>query len=149
MLCRGRFGNRRAVAGSGFIVESDGLVLTNSHVIRGALRGGGGVSVTTSDGTRLPGVVEHADRESDVAIVRVRSSAPLPTVPLGSSAGLRPGEFCIALGAPLGLSNSVSMRKSGMCSSTSSRTSPSVTSMPRSRRAEAMKGDMYQPRYSL
>ena len=96
------------IAGSGFIVESDGLVLTNSHVVRGALRGGGGVSVTTSDGTRLPGVVEHADRESDVAIVRVRSSVPLPTVPLGSSAGLRPGEFCIALGAPLGLSNSVS-----------------------------------------
>ncbi len=51
------------------------------------------ITVTLSDGvTKLPGVVEHADAISDIAIVRVQSAAPLPCVTLGSSAELRPGE---------------------------------------------------------
>ena len=55
--------------------------------------GAANITVTLSDGvTKLPGVVEHADAISDIAIVRVQSAAPLPCVTLGSSAELRPGE---------------------------------------------------------
>jgi len=93
-------------SGSGFIVHSSGVVLTNTHVVASS---GGQVVVTLSDGiTKLSGVVEHADTTSDIAVIRVRPKAPLPTVALGSSADLRPGEFVVALGAPLGLTNSVS-----------------------------------------
>ena len=69
--------------------------LARRHVVRDALMGGsaGNITVTLSDGvTKLPGVVEHADAISDIAIVRVQSAAPLPCVTLGSSAELRPGE---------------------------------------------------------
>ena len=97
-------------SGSGFVVESSGLILTNTHVVRDAMRSGGGtVSVTLSDGvSELRGVVQHADSVSDIAVVRVTPRAPLPAVKLGTSASLRPGEFVVALGAPAGLSNSVS-----------------------------------------
>jgi S1-C subfamily serine protease len=82
-------------SGSGFIVEEGGLVLTNTHVVQQAMLPGGGgtVTVTLSDGvTRLKGTVQHADTISDIAIVRVQARKPLPTVALGSSADLRPGE---------------------------------------------------------
>jgi len=96
-------------SGSGFVVDSSGLILTNTHVVRDAMRTGNSVKVTLSDGvTEYRGVVQHADAMSDVAIVRVRPSKPLATVRLGTSANLRPGEFVVALGAPAGLSNSVS-----------------------------------------
>ncbi|KAL3915064.1 MAG: hypothetical protein SGPRY_007389, partial [Prymnesium sp.] len=106
-------GNRRPFSavssGSGFIVQADGLILTNTHVVAQAAGGDGTITVTLSDGiTKLRGYVEHADRVSDIAVVRVQSRSPLPTVALGTSATLRPGEFVVALGAPLGLSNSVS-----------------------------------------
>ena len=102
-------------SGSGFVVDSSGLILTNCHVVSGALRsgrmlgGGAVVKVTLSDGvTEMRGEVTHADEASDIAIVRVRPSKPMATAKLGSSAALRPGEFVVALGAPAGLSNSVS-----------------------------------------
>ena len=100
-------------SGSGFVVDSSGIILTNSHVVSGALHssrmGSAAIRVTLSDGmTELRGVVEHADEASDIAIVRVQPNNPLPSVQLGTSANLRPGEFVIALGAPAGLSNSVS-----------------------------------------
>ena len=96
-------------SGSGFVVQADGLILTNYHVVQNAGRGGGSVKVTLADGvTELRGTVTHADAVADVAIVRVRPSHPLATVKLGTSANLRPGEFVVALGAPAGLSNSVS-----------------------------------------
>jgi len=95
-------------SGSGFIVDPAGLILTNTHVVREAAAQGGAVRVTLSDGATLRGVVETSDAVSDIAIVRVQPSAPLPSVTLGKSENLRPGEFVIALGAPLGLSNSVS-----------------------------------------
>lgn len=101
-------------SGSGFVVDSSGIILTNCHVVSGALRSGGpwggaSVKVTLNDGvTELRGEVTHADAASDIAIVRVRPSKPLATAKLGSSANLRPGEFVVALGAPAGLSNSVS-----------------------------------------
>ena len=94
-------------SGSGFVIDSSGVIITNTHVVNAV---GRSVKVTLSDGvTELRGVVEHADEVSDVAIVRVNPSRPLATARLGESAKLRPGEFVVALGAPAGLSNSVSM----------------------------------------
>ena len=99
----------RESSGSGFIIDSKGLVLTNNHVVSGARLGDNVVTVTLSDGkTTLKGIVQHSDATSDIAVVRVQPQEPLPTVPLGTSAKLRPGEFVVALGAPAGLSNSVS-----------------------------------------
>mmetsp|Transcript_2400 Transcript_2400/g.6726 ORF Transcript_2400/g.6726 Transcript_2400/m.6726 type:complete len:405 (-) Transcript_2400:393-1607(-) len=96
-------------SGSGFVVDENGLVITNTHVVRDALSrfGGGAVSVTLSNGETLHGVVQHADPISDIAIVKVQAPRPLPAANLGSSAKLRVGEFVVALGAPAGLSNTV------------------------------------------
>ena len=97
-------------SGSGFIISEDGMVLTNTHVVRDAMSrfGGGAVSVTLSDGQTCQGVVQHADPVSDIAIVKLRTGRALPAVKMGSSAALRVGEFVVALGAPAGLTNSVS-----------------------------------------
>merc|ERR1719231_65711 len=65
-------------SGSGFIIDSSGLVLTNMHVVRDAMRYSSPVRVTLSlSGVELQGVVQHADANSDIAVIRVRSSKPL------------------------------------------------------------------------
>ena len=88
--------------GSGFITRSDGVVLTNAHVVEGASE----VTVTLPDGRSLPGKVLGGDPVTDVAVVKVTASR-LPVAPLGDSASLRPGEWAIAIGNPLGLDNTV------------------------------------------
>jgi Do/DeqQ family serine protease len=88
--------------GSGFIISPDGLILTNSHVVNGADT----VSVTFKDGREIQGRVVGQDPLTDVAVVRVQANN-LPTVKLGNSDSLRPGEWAIAIGNPLGLDNTV------------------------------------------
>jgi Do/DeqQ family serine protease len=88
--------------GSGFIISADGLILTNAHVVEGADT----VTVTMRDGRELSGKVLGADSLTDVAVVRVQGSN-LPTAPLGDSDSLKPGEWAIAIGNPLGLDNTV------------------------------------------
>ena len=88
--------------GSGFITRSDGVVLTNAHVVEGASE----VSVTLPDGRSFSGKVLGSDPLTDVAVVKVVASR-LPVAPLGDSAKLRPGEWAIAIGNPLGLDNTV------------------------------------------
>ncbi|MBD1825225.1 trypsin-like peptidase domain-containing protein [Cyanobacteria bacterium FACHB-DQ100] len=88
--------------GSGFIISSDGLILTNAHVVSGADT----VSVTMKDGRELRGKVVGQDSLTDVAVIRVQGSN-LPTVALGNSDTLKPGEWAIAIGNPLGLDNTV------------------------------------------
>lgn len=90
--------------GSGFITRSDGLLLTNAHVVEGA----GSVSVTLPDGRSFPGKVLGADPLTDVAVVKVAAQG-LPVAPLGNSASVRPGEWAIAIGNPLGLDNTVTL----------------------------------------
>ncbi len=88
--------------GSGFIIKSDGLVLTNAHVVNGADT----VTVTLKDGRDFTGRVLGRDELTDVAVVKIQASN-LPIVNTGNSEQLRPGEWAIAIGNPLGLDNTV------------------------------------------
>lgn len=90
-------------AGSGFIVSADGTILTNAHVVEGADK----VTVTLNDGRRLTGKVLGKDTLTDLAVVKVDAGKNLPTVALGDSDKLRPGEWVIAVGNPLGLDHTV------------------------------------------
>ncbi|KAB8333115.1 PDZ domain-containing protein [Scytonema tolypothrichoides VB-61278] len=88
--------------GSGFIVSSDGRILTNAHVVDGAQT----VRVRLKDGRSFEGKVLGTDPVTDVAVIQIQASG-LPTVRLGNSDQLTPGEWAIAIGNPLGLDNSV------------------------------------------
>ena len=91
-------------AGSGFILSADGKIVTNAHVVDGADR----VKVTLKGGRVLDGKVIGIDRVTDVAVLQVNAQN-LPTVKLGNSARLIPGEWTIAIGNPLGLDNTVTV----------------------------------------
>jgi Do/DeqQ family serine protease len=88
--------------GSGFIISNDGLILTNSHVVNGA----DSVTVLLKDGRMLKGKVLGQDSLTDVAVVKIQANN-LPVVQMGDSNQLRPGEWAIAIGNPLGLDNTV------------------------------------------
>lgn len=88
--------------GSGFIVSADGRVVTNAHVVEGADT----VKVTLKDGRTLDGKVVGIDPVTDVAAIKINATG-LPTVKLGHSKDLVPGEWAIAIGNPLGLDNTV------------------------------------------
>ncbi|HEY9812649.1 MAG TPA: HhoA/HhoB/HtrA family serine endopeptidase [Candidatus Sericytochromatia bacterium] len=88
--------------GSGFIISSNGQILTNAHVVAGADT----VSVTLKDGRTMQGKVLGVDPVTDVAVIKINGSN-LPAVRLGNSEQLKPGEWAIAIGNPLGLDNTV------------------------------------------
>ncbi|XP_024083575.1 serine protease HTRA2, mitochondrial isoform X1 [Cimex lectularius] len=91
--------------GSGFIVKEDGLILTNAHVVMG--RESGEVNVKLHDGSVYKGVVEDVDMKGDLATVRINAKQKLPVLSMGSSSKIRPGEWVVAMGSPLSLSNTV------------------------------------------
>ncbi|WP_228035519.1 HhoA/HhoB/HtrA family serine endopeptidase [Oculatella sp. LEGE 06141] len=88
--------------GSGFIVNADGRVITNAHVVDGADT----VQVTLKDGRTFAGKVLGADPVTDVAVIKIDAN-DLPTVQITNSDNLQPGEWAIAIGNPLGLDNTV------------------------------------------
>ena len=88
--------------GSGFIVSSDGLILTNAHVVRGAKE----VTVKLTDRREFSAKVLGADPKTDVAVLRIEAKN-LPTVSLGKTADLRVGDWVLAIGSPFGLKNTV------------------------------------------
>ncbi|MGH8000240.1 MAG: HhoA/HhoB/HtrA family serine endopeptidase [Brasilonema sp.] len=88
--------------GSGFIMSTDGRILTNAHVVDGADT----VKVTLKGGRTYQGKVLGRDELTDVAVVKIQADN-LPTVTIGNSDQLQPGEWAIAIGNPLGLDNSV------------------------------------------
>lgn len=89
-------------SGSGFIINSSGKILTNSHVVDGA----DSVTVTLKDGRTFDGKVLGEDPVTDVAVIKIEANN-LPVLPLGNSDTLKPGEAVIAIGNPLGLNNTV------------------------------------------
>jgi serine protease Do len=90
-------------SGSGFIIDSSGVIMTNAHVVEGAER----VIVKLEDGRELNATEWHADRWSDVAIVRVDVDEPLPSVPLGDSDQMEIGDWVLALGNPFDVGTTV------------------------------------------
>ncbi len=90
--------------GSGFIFDSAGLIVTNAHVVDGATQ----VTVTLKDGSQYQGEVLGADPLTDLAVVQIDADN-LPQVAIGNSDALRPGEWAIAIGNPLGLDNTVTV----------------------------------------
>ena len=88
--------------GSGFILNADGQILTNAHVVEGVKT----VQVTLRDGRSFPGKVVGVDSVTDVAVVKIEAT-DLPVVRLGSTDNLAPGQWAIAIGNPLGLDNTV------------------------------------------
>jgi S1-C subfamily serine protease len=88
--------------GSGFIISNNGQILTNAHVVEGADT----VNVTLKDGRSFQGKVMGVDPVTDVAVVKIEANN-LPTAAMGNSDQLKPGEWAIAIGNPLGLDNTV------------------------------------------
>ncbi|MEC4985168.1 MAG: HhoA/HhoB/HtrA family serine endopeptidase [Oscillatoria sp. PMC 1068.18] len=90
--------------GSGFILSSDGSLITNAHVVEGADK----VKVTLKDGQVFEGEVLGSDSVTDIAVIKI-NGRDLPTVELGKAENLTPGEWAIAIGNPLGLDNTVTV----------------------------------------
>ncbi len=95
-------GDGTSVLGSGFILQPDGVILTNRHVIEGARA----VRVKLADGREIPAQVIGSDATTDIALLRV-SAGRLPALRLGSSDEVAVGDPVIAIGKPLGLGKSV------------------------------------------
>ena len=105
---RRRFGNRReqvAGAGSGFIVDQSGIIVTNNHVVGHADK----IVVSLTDGRQLPARVIGRDELTDVAVIKVESKEPLPSVGWGDSRKAEVGDWILAAGNPFGLGGSVSV----------------------------------------
>ncbi len=91
--------------GSGVIVRSDGLILTNFHVVQAAQE----INATLVSGRTLKGRVLGFDRFSDLAVIKVESTQPLPAIEFGSSSALQVGQMAIAIGNPFGLGSTVTV----------------------------------------
>jgi serine protease Do len=88
--------------GSGFIIESNGLILTNAHVVEGANT----IYVTLTDKREFKAKLLGMDKRTDIAVVKIEAR-DLPKLPLGDSSRVRVGEWVLAIGSPFGLENTV------------------------------------------
>jgi serine protease Do len=87
--------------GSGFIIRSDGIILTNAHVVAGATH----VTVQLTNRRQYTAKVIGEDKVADVAVIKIPATN-LPTVKLGNSSTLQVGQWVLAIGAPFGFTNS-------------------------------------------
>ncbi|BBK36282.1 serine protease [Allostella sp. ATCC 35155] len=92
-------------AGSGFIVDPTGYIVTNNHVIDKADE----ITITMQDGTELKAKLVGRDPKTDVAVLKVDAGRPLPYVALGDSSGARVGDWVVAVGNPFGLGGTVTV----------------------------------------
>jgi S1-C subfamily serine protease len=91
--------------GSGFIIDRDGIILTNAHVVDRADK----VTVILKDGRSLQGKVQGVDPVTDLAVVKISGAKNLPIVSLGDSDVVKVGDWAIAVGNPFGLDNTVTL----------------------------------------
>ena len=103
---------KQSEEGSGIILSSDGLILTNNHVVSAAkdgpgAAGGAQTKVTFADGRTMGFTVVGTDPSSDIAVVRAQDASGLTPITLGSSGNLRVGQDVVAIGSPLGLEGTV------------------------------------------
>jgi putative serine protease PepD len=96
----------RGGTGSGEIIRTDGSIMTNNHVISLAADGGS-IQVLFSNGVEAPATITGRDPTADLAVIHVSAPKSLPVIRMGSSADLVVGAPVVALGAPLGLSETV------------------------------------------
>src|SRR6516165_6315681 len=92
--------------GSGEVIKSDGYILTNNHVIAIAANGGS-VEVLFADGQSAPATITGRDPQTDLAVIKTDTAPKLPVIPMGTSSTVKVGEATVVLGAPLGLTGTV------------------------------------------
>ncbi len=90
-------------AGSGFVIDPTGYIVTNNHVVGSATR----VTVSLQNGTEMPARVVGTDELMDLAVLKVEPRQPLPAVPWGASGSMRVGQWVLAAGNPFGLGGTV------------------------------------------
>ena len=98
--------SRRKVSslGSGFVIDPDGIIITNNHVIEEADE----IVVNFSDGSKYDATVIGRDPKTDIAVLKINADKALPFVPMGNSSAARVGDWVIAIGNPFGLGGSLS-----------------------------------------
>ena len=96
-----------AGTGSGEVIRSGGYILTNNHVISAGAGSGGSVEVLFADGQSAPATITGRDPQTDLAVLHVDTSRQLKVISLGTSSSLKVGQPVVAVGAPLGLSGTV------------------------------------------
>jgi serine protease Do len=105
---RGPFARRRGHTqkglGTGFVVDKEGTIITNNHVIEGADE----ITVLLSDEHRYNAKVTGRDPRTDIAVVKIDGAKDLTAIPLGDSDALEVGDWVVAIGNPFGLSHTVS-----------------------------------------
>jgi serine protease Do len=93
----------KASIGTGFLINKDGYLVTNEHVVRSVTD----LRIRLYDGRELPACVVGADAPTDIALIKIDPTGPLPVLPLGDSDAVRVGEGVVAIGNPYGFNHSV------------------------------------------
>ncbi len=93
------FERKTTAVGSGFVIDAEGLVVTNNHVIADADE----IEVVFDDGTRIPAILKGTDKKTDLALLEIKGDSPFPFVKFGDSDESRVGDWVVAIGNPFGL----------------------------------------------
>ncbi|QHS51138.1 trypsin-like peptidase domain-containing protein [Edaphobacter sp. 12200R-103] len=107
----GMMGAERRALGSGFIVDPRGYIITNNHVVDKADKIYVRLSTDPNNGPDSegrPAKIIGTDKDTDIAVIKIESDKPLPTIKLGNSDGAQVGDWVLAIGSPFGLSQTVS-----------------------------------------
>src|SRR5712692_7845598 len=94
---------KRIALGSGFIIDSSGLIVTNNHVVGEAAK----VEIILQDNSKYTARIIGRDPRTDIAVLKIKADKPLPYVPFGDSSAAQVGDWVIAVGNPFGLGGSV------------------------------------------
>ncbi len=94
---------KKEAVGSGFIIDKKGLVVTNHHVIENAVE----IEVQLADDRTFEAEMVGSDKQTDVALLKLKNAKGLPTVPMGDSEAIRVGDHVVAIGNPFGLAHTV------------------------------------------